>query len=415
MEGEKAASADLAIPVIHRWFKSLIVKVLAQLKQGHLQLRDQDEILEFGSSDGHPSAILEVHNSQFYMRLFTSGSNGAADSFIDGDWSTPDLTELLELFAANMPMLDAIERYSLVLLTPLRLWRKFRNRNNLSGSKRNILAHYDIGNEFYQLILDKRMQYSSGIYTSSNCSLAEAQTYKLHRICQQLKLVPSDHLLEIGSGWGGLAIFAASEYGCRVTTTTISDAQYAIAQQRIHEAGLTDKITLLKQDYRTLTGLYDKLVSVEMIEAVGHDFLPDYFRRLGRFIRPGGRLLLQAITIDDRRYDSYRKGQDFIQERIFPGGCLPSLTEIVRHLKEQTHLQVTGVYDFAQSYARTLADWRYSFEQSWSQIQSLGFDEVFYHLWQFYFCYCEAGFKQRTISVIQLDALQPLTFSPEGV
>ncbi len=414
MEVEKTASADLVLPVTHRWFKSLIVKLLAQLKQGHLLIRDQDETLLFGQPDSHPSAILEVHHSQFYMRLFTSGSNGAADSFIDGDWSTPDLTALLELFAANMPMLDAIERSSLLLLTPFRFWRQFRNRNNLSGSKRNILAHYDISNEFYQLILDERMQYSSGIYTTDDCSLAEAQTQKLHRICQQLELSPADHLLEIGTGWGGLAIFAASEYGCRVTTTTISDAQYVIAQQRILDAGLSDKVTLLKQDYRTLTGQYDKLVSVEMIEAVGHDFLPDYFRRLGRLIRPGGRLLLQAITIDDRRYDSYRKGQDFIQERIFPGGCLPSLTEIVRHLKDQTHLQVTGVYDFAQSYARTLSDWRSSFEQRWSQIQSLGFDDVFYRLWLFYFCYCEAGFKQRTISVIQLDALQPLSFSPEG-
>lgn len=407
MEVEKTASIELVAPVTHRWLKSFMLKLLKQLRHGHLLIRDQGETWSFGHIESTPSAVLEVHHSRFYQRLFVSGSNGAADSFIDGDWSSPDLTALLELFAANMPLLDSIERASLIWSTPLRLLRQFRRRNNLSGSKRNILAHYDISNDFYQLILDEKMQYSSGIYATPECTLADAQTQKLHRICKQLELSSADHLLEIGTGWGGLAIFAATHYGCQVTTTTISDAQYEIAQQRVQQAGLSHLITLLKQDYRTLTGHYDKLVSIEMIEAVGHHFLPDYFQRLGRLLRPGGRLLIQAITIDDRRYDSYRKGQDFIQERIFPGGCLPSLTEMLRHIKDQTQLQVTGVYDFAQCYARTLADWRNHFEQRWAEIQLLGFDDVFYRLWLFYFCYCEAGFKQRTISVIQLDALQP--------
>ena len=271
----------------------------------------------------------------------------------------------------------------------------------------NIAAHYDLGNDMYQLILDSHMQYSSAIYPHAEASLLQAQEYKLKRICDRLDLQPDEHLIEIGTGWGGLACYAARHYGCRVTTTTLSQEQYDHARQRIIEQGLEDRVTLLLKDYRELDGQYDKLVSVEMIEAVGHQYFHVYFRKLEQLLKPEGRMLIQAITIADQNFDQYRKSVDFIQRYIFPGGCLPSVSEMCRHLKEQTSMTLTQLNDYGHHYAKTIAEWTERFHSASSQLRDLGYDMDFQRLWKFYFAYCEGGFREGTISLVHFEAAKP--------
>ena len=276
------------------------------------------------------------------------------------------------------------------------------NRNSQAGSKKNILAHYDLGNELYSRFLDPEMMYSSAIYPQEDASLAQAQLHKLSTICQRLELKASDHLLEIGTGWGGLAIYAAQEYGCKVTTTTISDAQHAYAKSRIEQLGLGDKITLLKRDYRELTGEYDKLVSIEMIEAVGFEYLPSFFKQCNQRLKPGGKLLIQSITIADQRFDYYKQNVDFIQRYIFPGGFLPSVTVLTQNLTQHTELVTESISDIGLDYAKTLAHWREAFLNAWSELTQFGYDEKFKRLWLYYFAYCEGAFLERSTSTVHL-------------
>lgn len=392
-----------------RWLQKAarrtLLAVLAKLRHGQLTLIDADNTYVFGQ--GHPAATLEIRDARFYRQVLLGGSIGAGEAYIDGLWHSDDLTALVRLMVLNMPLLDSLERRLAWLSWPLQRLRHVANRNSKRGSKRNILAHYDLGNELYEAFLDPTMMYSSAIYPHPEASLEEAQLHRLDSICQQLQLQPGEHLLEIGTGWGGLAVHAAQHYGCKVTTTTISEAQYQAACARVKAAGLEQQITLLRDDYRDLQGQYDKLVSIEMIEAVGHDYLPGFFEQCQALLKPQGIMLLQAITISDQRYDSYARSVDFIQRYIFPGGCLPSNTRMLSVMTDKTDLVVRRLHDFGFDYARTLRDWRQRFHQAFDELRQHGYDERFRRLWDYYLCYCEGGFMERAISVVHLLASRP--------
>lgn len=392
---------------LDRWARRLAFSLLSGLKDAHLVVKEGQEVFEFGDQHASLQAHIQVHDSRFYRRLMAGGSIGAAEAWVDGSWHSPDLSAVIQLFARNMAVLDRFERRLAWISYP---WHKLKhrfNRNSLTGSRANIAAHYDLGNEMYRLFLDPLMQYSSAVFPSVESSLEAAQEHKLHLICQQLDLQPDDHLLEIGTGWGGLACFAAQHYGCRVTSTTLSAEQLKHAEMRVEQTGLSDKVTLLLQDYRDLDGQYDKLVSVEMIEAVGHEYLPTYFQSLNRLLKPEGKLLIQAITIADQRYDLYRKGVDFIQRYIFPGGCLPSVSEMCRHLKEQTDMTLIRLQDYGQHYAHTLNIWASRFQQLEPALKELGYSRDFHRLWAFYFAYCEGAFREGSIGLVHFEAVKP--------
>ena len=314
---------------------------------------------------------------------------------------------MTRLFSANMAAMESMQasqhwytRLALRIAHTL-------NRNTHEGSKRNISAHYDLGNDFFRLFLDATMMYSSALFASPETPLETAAVDKLDEICRQLELRPGDHLLEIGTGWGGMAIHAATHYGCRVTTTTISREQFEYASKRVHELGLEDRITLLCEDYRALSGEYDKLVSIEMIEAVGHDFYSSYFQCCSKLLKADGKMVIQAITISDQRYDRARRSVDYIKRYIFPGGCLPSLAVIAGHLAQDTDMQMVHLRDITQDYAQTLRLWRQRFLDRLEDVRAMGFDDRFIRMWEFYLSYCEGGFRERIIGTAQLAFAKP--------
>jgi cyclopropane-fatty-acyl-phospholipid synthase len=386
--------------------RSLVHSVFAKLKFDQIELVDNDEHFLFPEV-AQSNALLgrmNIHDSSAYRDFVKGGSIGVAEAYIAGKWSSPDLTTIVRIFARAQQETDALEKQRswLTKLKDVLLHRS--NGNSQAGSKKNILAHYDLGNELYSRFLDPEMMYSSAIYPNEEASLAQAQLHKMSTICQRLELTADDHLLEIGTGWGGLAIYAAQQYGCKVTTTTISDAQHAYAKERIEQLGLADKITLLKEDYRDLTGEYDKLVSIEMIEAVGFEYLPSFFKQCNARLKPGGKLLIQSITIADQRFDHYKQNVDFIQRYIFPGGFLPSITVLTGHLTEYTGLVTESINDIGLDYAKTLAHWREAFLNSWPELKPFGYDEEFKRLWLYYFAYCEGAFLERATSTVHLVA-----------
>jgi len=295
------------------------------------------------------------------------------------------------------------------LVKPLHFLQRYLNRNTPKGSRRNIEAHYDLGNELFELFLDETMMYSCGIFHHQQTTLQEASEAKLERICQKLQLKPTDHLLEIGTGWGGFALYAAKHYGCRVTTTTISKQQYDYARQRVQDAGLEDRITLLFDDYRELNGSYDKLVSIEMVEAIGHRYYDAYFNKCSELIKPDGMMLLQSITISDQRYPVAKKSIDFIQKYIFPGGCLPSVAALGDAIARKTDMRIFHLEDIGPHYATTLHKWRERFFENIGKVRQLGYPEGFIRMWEYYLCYCEGGFRQQTIGTIQLLLTKPQT------
>lgn len=384
--------------------RSLVFSVLAKIDYGQIELVDNGQRFLFPEFAENKSLLgrINIHDTSVYRDFVKGGSIGAAEAYIAGKWSSPDLTAVIRIFARAQQQTDALEQKK-PWLTKLKYALLHRsNRNSQAGSKKNILAHYDLGNELYSRFLDPQMMYSSAIYPQEGATLAEAQQHKLSTICQRLELKASDHLLEIGTGWGGLAIYAAQHYGCKVTTTTISDAQYAYAKQRIEELGLTEQITLLKKDYRDLTGEYDKLVSIEMIEAVGFEYLPSFFQQCNQRLKPGGKLLIQSITIADQRFDYYKHNVDFIQRYIFPGGFLPSVTVLTQNLTQHTELVTESISDIGLDYAKTLAHWREAFLNAWSELTQFGYDEKFKRLWLYYFAYCEGAFLERSTSTVHL-------------
>lgn len=380
---------------------------LERMQDGVLTVLDGGQVRVFGAShDSAARVTIRVHDPAFYWQTVAGGHLGAAESFLRGQWSCDDLFELIRIFARNAAVLTDVESGLARLAKPFAVLAHRVRRNTRRGSRRNIAAHYDLSNEFYALFLDETLTYSCGIFPSRDATLRDASLEKYERVCRKLQLTPQDHVLEIGSGWGGFALYAASRFGCRVTTTTISQRQYEKAAERIREAGLTDRITLLKQDYRDLHGQYDKLASIEMIEAVGHEYLPEYFRKCCRLLKPTGMMLLQAITIPDERYDTYRRSADFIQRYIFPGGCLPSLSAIGRCL-QATDFRLFHLEDFGAHYVRTLLEWRRRFWEHIEQVRGLGMSDEFIRMWEFYLCYCAGGFAERQIGVAQILLTKP--------
>ena len=388
--------------------RTALFRTLENVHTGCVQVQEGDTVHTFGQASAHFAARLVIHDYEAYRNIALNGSVGAGESYMTGDWSSPDLPMLIRVLARNKDVVDNIDG-GLANIGKLFLQGfHYLNRNTEKGSKRNIAAHYDLGNAMFELFLDPTMMYSSGIFPSASASMEEASVYKLDRICRKLRLNADDHLLEIGTGWGSMAIHAAKHYGCRVTTTTISEEQYAWAERRIAEEGLQNKITLLKQDYRLLEGQYDKLVSIEMIEAVGHQFLDTYTATISRLLKDDGIALLQAITIDDQRYEQAKTDVDFIKRYIFPGSFIPCVTAIAQSFTRSSDMKMIHMEDITPHYARTLAAWRERFLQNQDKIKALGYDDTFIRLWDFYFAYCEGGFAERVIGDVQVIFAKPL-------
>lgn len=389
--------------------RRLVMARLRKLELGKLVLKDGSATLHFGArTQGCDlEAAVHVHDAAFYSALAFGGSIGAAESYARGEWSADDLTAVVRLLVCNRDVLDGMEHGLARFAAPLRRAVHWLNRNTRAGSRRNIEAHYDLGNDFFALFLDESLMYSSAIFESPQMDLHAAQIAKLERICRKLQLQPSDHLLEIGTGWGSLAIHAARDFGCRVTTTTISPSQYSLARERIAAAGLADRIEVLLVDYRDLAGRYDKIVSIEMIEAVGHQYYDAYFRKAAELLKPQGMMLVQAITIADQRYESARRDVDFIQRYIFPGCTIPSVTALCSSMTRASDLRLFNLEDFGPHYAITLRLWRERFLARRRDAHALGFGEEFCRLWEFYLCYCEGGFEERALGDVHLLLVKP--------
>jgi cyclopropane-fatty-acyl-phospholipid synthase len=388
-------------------YKKLVIRAFSSIKTGQIVLDDNNERTVFGDILSDFKVTVTVNDRAMYKAFALSGSVGAGEAYILGHWSCDNLTRFIEIFAINEKQLDEFEKKFAFLSNIAHRFNHIKNKNSESGSKKNIVAHYDLGNDLYESFLSKEMLYSSAVYPTKEATLEEAQQYKLKRICEQVELQHGDSVIEIGTGWGAFAIYAATNFDCHVTTTTISDEQHDYVVKKVKELGLDSKITLLKLDYRLLKGKYDKLVSIEMIEAVGHDYLPSFFTQCGELLKDNGAMLIQAITIGDQRYKHYLKNSDFIQQYIFPGGCLPSLNEMSEQIKNNTDMVIHTVKDIGAHYARTLADWRTRFIQSWPDLDRSKFDERFYRLWLFYFAYCEGAFRTRSTSTVHLMARKP--------
>ncbi|MFV3381020.1 class I SAM-dependent methyltransferase [Pseudomonas sp. NY15354] len=389
-------------PLLGAMARTVVLAQLGKLRHGHLRLLSHGRQWSFGEATSPLQAEVEVLDDATWSLIAGNGSIGAGEAYIHGYWRSPDPARVTRLFVANLAVLDALEGGFARLGRPaLRLLHRL-NRNSRRGARRNILAHYDLGNALFEQLLDPTMMYSAAQFEHPEQSLEQAQLHKLERICRKLELCPQDHLLEIGCGWGSLAIHAATHYGCRVTTTTLSQAQYAYTQARVRALGLEQQVTVLCDDYRDLKGTFDKLVSIEMIEAVGHRYLPVYFRQCAALLKPDGLMLLQAITIRDQRYALARRSVDFIQRYIFPGGALPSLSVLLDTASRQTALNLVHLEDFGLDYARTLEHWRDNLRKNRTLLAAQGYDDTFQRLWEFYLCYCQGGFEERAIGVAQL-------------
>lgn len=390
---------------IERLLRQRLLSQMAGLRHGRLVVRDAFGVLELGTSG--EIVHIDVLDAGFYRAVAANGSVGAGEAYIDGWWRCDDLVGLIRLLLRNRELLDGMET-GLARLggMAMRAWHALQ-RNTLRGSRRNIAAHYDLGNEFFELFLSPDLMYSSAIWDGDADSLEAASTRKLDRICQVLELKPGDRVIEIGTGWGGFALHAARHYGCHVTTTTISREQHALAAQRVAADGLGERIALLRQDYRDLRGSYDKLVSIEMVEAIGAAYLDTYFGQLGRLLKPDGLALLQAITIEDHRYAQALRSVDFIKRHVFPGSFIPSLHALLAAKTRSSDLSLIAQQDFGDSYARTLHAWRQRFMTKLTQVRAQGFDDRFIRLWEFYLAYCEGGFLERSIGVSHLLLAKP--------
>ena len=392
-----------------RLAKQAILVLLSKIRIGHLTLEDGNDQYQFGepACSAQISAHIQVHSAAAYRDVLVNATLGSGEAYMNGSWSSPEITNVIRLMVNNLAFLQRLDRSaSWYKRMASNLFRLF-TLNSISGSKKNIAAHYDLGNDFFQLFLDETMMYSSAVFPDTQADLYQASVYKLDQICQKLELNAGDEVIEIGTGWGGFALHAAQHYGCSITTTTISDEQYVKACERVKAAGLEDRIRVLKEDYRNLSGKFDKLVSIEMIEAVGHEFYASYFKTCNNLLKPNGRMLIQAITIPDQRYESARKRIDFIKRYIFPGGCLPSNTAFTKSLADYTDMQLIGFDDITPHYAQTLACWRERFWQKIEDVRAQGFDETFIRMWDFYLAYCEGGFRERVIGTAHFLCAKP--------
>ncbi|HWB25932.1 MAG TPA: cyclopropane-fatty-acyl-phospholipid synthase family protein [Chitinophagaceae bacterium] len=408
-----SASTALTLTGKRSFYEKLIIDLLSGMTMGRLLLTlPGGESLEIGNGEGDITAKIYIKNNSFFQRCVLFGDVGFGEAYVDGDWETDSITNVIKWFLLNVdnaPSISGSNTKSLVLNT-----LKFFNRlshikraNNLNGSKKNIAEHYDLNNDFFALFLDPTMTYSSAYFREEGMSLVEAQIAKYDRLCQQLRLRSSDHVLEIGSGWGGNAIYMVKNYGCRVTTVTISEEQYKMAKQRIAQEGLEDKITVQLQDYRHIKGSFDKIVSIEMLEAVGANFLDTYFRKCNELLKKNGILAFQVITCPDSRFESLKRGVDWIQKHIFPGSLLPSVAALNKAINNTSNLTLVDLKDMGLDYAETLVKWAEQFNKNIAVVKKLGFDDRFIRKWNYYLSYCEAAFAMRNINVMQMVYTRP--------
>jgi len=409
LDSHKASKATVKGTALDKLARRIVLSRLEKLQDGQVVVSENGEHLTFGKlTDDLPlTAQLRVLSPKFYSDIAFGGSIGAGEAYIHGYWACTELSDLLRILLRNQDVLEQMDSGLALLSRPVQKLLHALNKNTRKGSRKNIAAHYDLGNEFYQLWLDPKMMYSCAYFDTQDTSLEDASTEKLDRICRKLDLTADDSLIEIGTGWGGFAIHAATHYGCHVTTTTISEQQYSYAKQAVADAGLEDKITLLFQDYRDLEGKFDKLVSIEMIEAVGHAFHDEYFKKCCDLLKPDGQMLLQAITIADQRYDQYKTGVDFINRYIFPGGCLTSVTDMSRTMTKHTDMRVIHLEDIGSHYAMTLRNWHDRFFARIEEVRRLGYSDAFIRMWQFYLCYCESAFIERATGTVQMLIMRP--------
>ena len=395
---------------VARLLRRRLVAQMTPLRQGRLVLRDALGRVELGTPAAeHPDIVVHVDilDMAFYRAVAANGSVGAGEAYMEGLWRCDNLVGLIQLLVRNRDLLDGMET-GLARLggMAMRAWNALRG-NTRGGSRRNVAAHYDLSNDFFKLFLSADLMYSSAIWEGADDTLEAASTRKLDRICRKLDLRPSDRVVEIGTGWGGFALYAAKHYGCHVTTATISREQHALASERIAAAGMSAQVTLLMDDYRDLCGQYDKLVSIEMIEAVGAPYLDTYFGQLGRLLKPAGLALVQAITIEDHRYAQAQKSVDFIKRHVFPGSFIPSINALIAAKTRSSDLSLVHLEDFGESYALTLRAWRERFMARLEQVRAKDFGEHFIRLWEFYLAYCDGAFRERSIGVAQLVLAKP--------
>lgn len=397
----------------YKWQQALVLGILKKMNRGNMEITlPNGELVIIGEDKSEVSARMRIVNSIFFSKCVRYGDIGFGESYVDGDWETDSIVQVIKWFLLNIdnsPTISGSQRRftPLNMLKVLNQWFHRSRENTLKIARRNISAHYDLSNDFFKLFLDRDMTYSSGYFTSDDMSLEQAQTAKYERLCSQLRIKGSDHVLEIGSGWGGFAVYASRNFGCRVTTVTISKEQFDYASARFEKEGLSDKITILLTDYRKLTGQFDKIVSIEMLEAVGHKFLKAYFAQCYALLKKDGILGLQVITCPDSRYDSLRKNVDWIQKHIFPGSLLPSIAAINRAINQTGDLNLVDLKNMGHHYATTLAAWRSNINKNSNQVKKLGFDDAFLRKWNYYFSYCEAAFFMRNITVVQAIYTRP--------
>ncbi len=392
---------------LSRFFKSVLLKKMQNIDYGQIHVQDGEEVFHFGHPDSKLIVKVQINSPEFYVMIGSDGLLGAAEAYSNGLWSADDLVILIRIIIRNSDVMGKLESGWSNLMKPINSIIHLKRKNSLAGSKKNILAHYDLSNEFYKLWLDETMTYSCGIFEKDNTSMKDASIEKLDRICRKLSIQEKDSVLEIGTGWGSFAIHAAKNYNCHITTTTISDAQYKYVKEKIESSGLTDKITLLKTDYRKLEGKYDKIVSIEMIEAVGHEYVPLYFKKVASLLKDEGLFGIQGITYNDQQFDVYKNSVDLIKKYIFPGSCLISISQITDVMKKYTDLSLSHLEDITMHYATTLEKWRENFYTEIEDIKKLGFSNEFIKMWEFYFVYCEAGFKERHIGDYQFVFAKP--------
>ena len=387
--------------------RALVHRLLGQLTAGAISLVENKNTTLFGDRTCGKPCHVYVNNEDAYQKILMGGAIGGAEAYMDGDWDTDNLTQLIRILLKNRGLLNSMQDNLAVTKNLAYKLFHFFNRDSVSGSKKNIAAHYDLGDDFFKTFLDETMTYSAALFDNPAQPLAEASVNKIDLLCQKLNLGPEDTLIEIGTGWGALAIHAATKYGCHVTTTTISDKQYDHVARLIKAHNLEDRITLLKRDYRHLQGQYDKLVSVEMIEAVGLEYLPEFFRKCSSLLKPEGQMIIQAITIADQHYDRAKKSVDFIQRYIFPGGALPSVTALTSTATRYTDLRSFDLHDITEHYALTLNHWRQAYLNNIDVVKSMGFDQRFMRMWEYYLAYCEGGFHERAIGCVQIRFHKP--------
>lgn len=390
-------------------FRATFLKTLARITDGQIVVVDACSRQAFGSPTRRCplSVTLTIYDPSTYRDIVCGGTLSAGEAYMSGKWKVSDLTALIRIVLVNRVVIDSFDSGLSRIIEPLRRLAHWYHRNTRDQGRRNIRAHYDLGDELFCLFLDPTMNYSALVYPTPESSLDEAAIHKMDLVCRKLGLDRNDHLLEIGTGWGGLAIHAASRYGCRVTTTTISENQFEAASRRVRESSLGDRIRVINQDYRDLDGSFDKLVSIEMIEAVGHDYLDTYLSRCGQLLSSNGRMLIQAILMADQNFSASKRTVDFIQKYIFPGGALPSMPRINEAISRVTDMRVSGLQDISQHYARTLRDWRERFLERLPEVRSIGYPDEFIRMWEYYLCYCEGAFRERAITSVQLVCDKP--------